>query len=554
MPEPMSGVTTNTIALERLEDVPANIGWGDAMPSVESTSYYYKDGTAWQRYSGEWTSTWNNMLIKSLERRGDAETIGNVTYITSPKVRDRLRAKNVTESDIQKAAQKLAQAMVLWVRAPQWSGSGTIVEMEDVLPGYIPTSDSKHVYGIITNNHVAPPEVKELMIKFGDGSLKKVSVIKGLKGTGLQDEIVDVALLIVESDKELPTVKIAQDPPKMGDVVLAAGHSLGLPNLVVTVGHVTQPSQLTGDNLAAIQADAAINPGNSGGGLFRVNGDGEPELIGTNTYTFRDGENVTFAIPISKQLEALRAIYSNGEFVRGYFGFEVKEINPFDIDGGVPQGAEIAWLDRGSPADTAGLNTRDIITAIKPEDGSKYKPNLVNQYQTTEFIEWMHKRVPGEKLTVSVARPEVLDGKTIYKKFDVELEVAKLMEQTSLTDEEWGFTATRTDKGIVLSDVEPGSPADEALTKAKLKPGKLYLIGLESSALSEKGAVEARSLEELKKMLIYLRRGEISELTLLVRPAKSKEVARITLRREVPEVPDAVAFKAFETGTGMYVN
>ena len=121
-----------------------------------------------------------------------------------------------------------------------------------------------------------------------------------------------------------------------------------------------------------IQTDAAINPGNSGGALVDSNGN----LVGINTaiYSQSGGSmGIGFAIPVSLARNVMEQIIKTGTVTRGWIGVEVQEITPELAESfGMPgtEGALIAGVMRGSPADKAGIQPGDVLLAI---DGKKVK-------------------------------------------------------------------------------------------------------------------------------------------------------------------------------------
>jgi S1-C subfamily serine protease len=115
-----------------------------------------------------------------------------------------------------------------------------------------------------------------------------------------------------------------------------------------------------------IQTDAAINPGNSGGPL--VNADGE--VIGINTFIFTQSGGslgIGFAIPIKEALQVSNELIQYGHVRTVWIGIAVQELTAalakqFDVAGA---GGLVVWsLERGSPAERAGLRLGDVIRAI----------------------------------------------------------------------------------------------------------------------------------------------------------------------------------------------
>ena len=225
-------------------------------------------------------------------------------------------------------------------------GSGVIVSAD----GYI-----------LTNNHVVE-NMDEIEVATNDGRRLRARIV------GLDPET-DLAVLQVKADGKLPAVTFAPtESLRVGDVVLAIGNPFGV-GQTVTHGIVsalgrTQLGINTFENF--IQTDAAINPGNSGGALT----DSEGNLVGVNTAIYsRTGTSlgIGFAIPVSIARSVMEQIIKNGTVTRGWIGVEAQEITPelaesFKLP--ATEGAIIAGVLRGSPADRAGIRPGDVLVAV----------------------------------------------------------------------------------------------------------------------------------------------------------------------------------------------
>ena len=130
---------------------------------------------------------------------------------------------------------------------------------------------------VVTNNHVIE-DADEISVILADNTILDAEVIG-------RDPKVDLALLKVESDKPLPTVKWGDsDRMRVGDWSVAIGNPFGI-GVTVTAGIVSARSRQLSNGSAYddfIQTDAAINRGNSGGPLINMDG----EVIGINTAIF----------------------------------------------------------------------------------------------------------------------------------------------------------------------------------------------------------------------------------------------------------------------------
>ena len=225
-------------------------------------------------------------------------------------------------------------------------GSGVVVSPE----GYI-----------LTNFHVIDG-ADEIEVAHNDGRKYKARVVGS-------DPESDLAVLRIPADHKLPVITFgSSDSLRVGDVVLAIGNPFGV-GQTVTSGIVSALGRShlginTFENF--IQTDAAINPGNSGGALVDANG----HLIGINTaiYSQSGGSmGIGFAIPVSLAKSIMEQIVKTGGVTRGWVGIEVQELTPdlaesFKLSG--TDGALIAGVMRGSPADKAGIKPGDVLIQV----------------------------------------------------------------------------------------------------------------------------------------------------------------------------------------------
>ncbi len=232
---------------------------------------------------------------------------------------------------------------------------------------------------ILTNHHVVEA-ADEIEVALADG--KKLSA----RAVGSDPET-DLAVLQIQGNG-LPAITFGNDGGlRVGDVVLAIGNPFGV-GQTVTMGIVSAlgRSQLginTFENF--IQTDAAINPGNSGGALIDANGN----LVGINTAIYsRSGGSlgIGFAIPVSSAKQVMEQIISAGSVTRGWIGVEAQEISAelaesFKLRS--TEGALIAGVVRGGPADKAGVKPGDILLAVegKPVTDPSGMLNLIAALQ-----------------------------------------------------------------------------------------------------------------------------------------------------------------------------
>ena len=181
------------------------------------------------------------------------------------------------------------------------------------------------------------------------------------------DARTDIAVLKISANG-LPYVRIG-DPGTLrpGQWVIAIGSPFGFDNSV-TAGIVSATARsLPGDAYTPfIQTDVAVNPGNSGGPLFNLQG----EVVGINSQIYsRTGgyQGVSFAIPIDLAMTVKTQLVATGRVDRGRIGVTIQEVDQALADSfglARPRGALISQVERGGPADRAGLKAGDVILAV----------------------------------------------------------------------------------------------------------------------------------------------------------------------------------------------
>jgi serine protease Do len=223
-------------------------------------------------------------------------------------------------------------------------GSGFIVSQD----GYI-----------LTNAHVIA-DTDEVSVKLTNKRDYKAKVIGA-------DPYTDIALIKIDATG-LPFVKIG-DPARLeaGEWVAAIGAPFGFENSV-TVGVVSAKGRLLpgGSYVPFIQTDVAVNPGNSGGPLFSVKG----EVIGINSQIYSQTGGymgISFAIPIDIAMNISQQLRETGKVTRGRIGLQVQELtvelaNSFGLK--EPRGALVAAVQKGGPADKAGIQPGDVILSL----------------------------------------------------------------------------------------------------------------------------------------------------------------------------------------------
>ena len=258
-------------------------------------------------------------------------------------------------------------------------GSGT---------GFVIRSDGY----ILTNNHVAGGG-GDLTVTFEDGSTSAAELVGANPGY-------DLAVIKVDrSDLPVTTLGTSSDV-KVGDTVIAIGSPLGLQGTVTSgiVSALDRPVTAGGGEsgetsfINAIQTDAAINPGNSGGPLV----DGNGRVIGVNSAIASMGSaggghagsiGLGFAIPIDTAQRIASEIMETGSSQTPVVGIQVD-----------PQytgpGARVAEVTPGGPADQAGLQAGDMVTAIDGEPVG----------DSTSLVVAIRDNAVGDSVTLTVER------------------------------------------------------------------------------------------------------------------------------------------------------
>jgi len=246
---------------------------------------------------------------------------------------------------------------------------------------------------ILTNNHVVAG-AQDIAVTLADGRKFKAKV------TG-RDSRRDIAVVKI-SAKNLPYATLGNsDDIRVGDWAIAVGNPISLGN-TVTVGVVSAKKRTNlpvgpGKMIAeAIQTDAAINRGNSGGALANIRG----EVIGINTaiYSTDPGAGnigIGFAIPINTAKTIAKQIIEKGSVVYPYLGVMVADLSAsaeleawYEQNGYKGKGAVIFDVQKGSPADKAGLMQADVITKIdeKKVSGAEDVTKVIQKYKVGQVI------------------------------------------------------------------------------------------------------------------------------------------------------------------------
>lgn len=341
---------------------------------------------------------------------------------------------------------------------------------------------------IFTNNHVVE-QADKIIVKLSDGKEYEAKVIG-------KDAKTDIALIKIKPTDGLPVAETGDsDKLRVGDWVIAIGNPFGLEQ-TVTAGIVSAKGRVIGagpyDNF--IQTDASINPGNSGGPLFNMEG----KVIGINTAIVAQGQGIGFAIPISMAKMILPDLKATGKVTRGWLGVSVQDISE-DIAKSMKlkdrNGALIADVFKGDPADKAGLKSGDVVTEI---NGKKIKDThellmLIAGFRVGETVAIKAIR-DGQEKVFNITVAERKDQPEIAARGNGQAYGMVVQEITPEIAKHLGLSLK---KGVIVVDVQEGSNAEEVgiqpqdiilqINKNKIESMKDYVR--EIGKAGEKGGI-----------------------------------------------------------------
>ena len=308
---------------------------------------------------------------------------------------------------------------------------------------------------ILTNNHVVD-DADQIKVKLANG--------KEYDGIAVgRDPKTDLALIKIQASTDLQPLNLGNSNElKVGSWVVAIGSPFGLEQ-TVTAGIVSVKGRVIGSGPYDdfIQTDASINPGNSGGPLINMKG----EVVGINTAILASGQGIGFAIPINMAKEIALQLQEKGRVTRGWLGVSIQEVTPelaksFNLKEN--KGALVSQVFSGSPAEKAGIEQGDIIVEFdgKEISDSKDLPRIVALTPV------------GKAVTVKVLRDgELMDRQVKLGEMEekgVEVSKASPLHKSlgitvqNLTPEIAKGLGLKRETGVVVTGVEPGSPAADA--------------------------------------------------------------------------------------------
>lgn len=258
---------------------------------------------------------------------------------------------------------------------------------------------------VITSSHVYNADKFEITFKDGAASsAEKIGV----------DDQTGLAVLKIEGDD--------LKPPKWGSIpelrdgawIIVVGNSYGIP-ATVNIGTFSKRA-----DEGFLQLSVDVRPGASGGAVLNTDGKIVGILIAREADSkisikssardkflrsygsslkfldlMRKSEDKAIAIPVEMVIDVADQLIEAGEVRRGFLGISQKNLSPserarYDLEGGVL----VIDVVEESPAEEAGLEEGDIITAVEEEF----------IHSTSDLFSLIRSHKPGDRVTITYYR------------------------------------------------------------------------------------------------------------------------------------------------------
>lgn len=368
-----------------------------------------------------------------------------------------------------------------------------------------------HPEGYIVTNHHVVDGANKILVSLRDDKKPKLAKIVG------SDSKTDLALLKIEEKGTYDAAPLGNsDSMRAGDWVIAIGNPFRLGH-TATVGIVSAVSRkLPGgkpyDDF--IQTDASINPGNSGGPLFNAKG----EVVGVNTAIYSRGGllggggsiGIGFAIPINLVKTIITQLKDSGKVTRGWLGVLIQPVSD-DIASALnlpkAEGALVAEVVKGSPAEKAGFKRGDVIVQYNKSD----------VVENSELPLLVADTPIGTKVPVKVIRAGSSKTITVHIEELKEDVIDEVIDETGNAIDKFGLRTqditpeiartlgTGNVNGALVSDVE----ADSVAAEAGLQRGDLIIeVNSKPVASSAEFRAYTKAAKSGVPLLLLVKRGE----------------------------------------------
>jgi serine protease Do len=291
---------------------------------------------------------------------------------------------------------------------------------------------------IVTNHHVVA-KAEEIQVSLQDSEKEYTAEVIG------SDEETDLALLKIKAERDLPTLEFgSSEDIKPGEWVVAIGNPFGLSH-TVTAGIISAKGRsigAAGPYTDFLQTDASINPGNSGGPLLNMDG----QVIGINAAIVPQGQGIGFAIPSDMAQNVISQLKKYKHVRRGWLGVTIQDVDKNTATAlglSEEKGALVASVEKGDPADKAGIKPGDVIFSVNGqsiEDARElsriiggFKPGetvVIELWRQGEIME-VHATLSQREGSVTAAAPAKLQQK-LAKELGITLRPLRPQEARAL--------------------------------------------------------------------------------------------------------------------------
>ena len=352
---------------------------------------------------------------------------------------------------------------------------------------------------VVTNNHVLANGTNAEVVT-DDGKIYSAKVVGA-------DPVTDLALIKVSAGIDFPYVRLAHDPPRIGDWVLPIGNPFGLGGSV-TAGIVSGRGRDIGEGPYDdfIQIDAPVNLGDSGGPSFDVRG----EVIGVNTAIFSPSGGsvgIAFDIPAETVKFVVQQLKDKGYVTRGWIGVELQALTPEIADAvGLKsaEGALVVQLEPDSPAIQGGVEVADVITSVNND--------IVRDAR--ELVKRLSATPPGSSAKLGVVRNGQEKSITVTVGKFPRASIDDKVEKKIVAPAVLGLTlapakdvAGVADRGVVITDISPTSRSAES----GLQVGDIIMsvgsLSVDTPADVRRCIEEARTRSK-RAVLLRIKRGD----------------------------------------------
>ncbi|GAA1849849.1 hypothetical protein GCM10009836_32020 [Pseudonocardia ailaonensis] len=283
----------------------------------------------------------------------------------------------VTNGTVAAAAAKATPSTVdIRVQTSQGTAEGS---------GVILTADGD----VLTNNHVVAGSSGQIQVTLSDGSTHTAKVV----GTSPS---YDLAVIKLDNASGLTAAALGRTADvQVGQQVVAIGSPQGLTGTVTTgiVSALNRTVAVQGEDGSGVvynglQTDAPINQGNSGGPLVNLDG----QVVGINSAIATAGQStgsvgLGFAIPVDQARRVAQEIMNSGSATKPVLGVQGSTQSQ-----AATNGATVAQVTAGGPAEAAGIKTGDVITKVGNATVSSF----------TDLVARIGSYAPGDKVTLTV--------------------------------------------------------------------------------------------------------------------------------------------------------